>query len=164
MIGSPSNASINAIIHQPKPTTATTHILLVEDNPGDVRLTKEALRTSGRHTTLHVVTDGLAAMSFLRRIGANAHAPRPNLIILDLNLPRMSGRDVLLEVKSDANLSNIPIVVLTSSLSPDDVTQCYNLHANAYVTKPIGLDDFVAAVQSIDSFWTKLVRLPDHAA
>lgn len=135
-------------------------VLLVEDNPGDVRLTKEALREGKVENHIHVVPDGVEALAYLRQEREYADATRPDLILLDLNLPRMDGRDVLREVKGDPNLRNIPIVVLTSSQAEQDIVRAYDLHANCYVTKPVDLDQFITVVQSIESFWFAVVKLP----
>jgi CheY-like chemotaxis protein len=135
-------------------------ILLVEDNPGDVRLTAETLRAGKVANELHVAKDGEVAMAFLRREEPHADAPRPDLVILDLNLPRKDGIEVLTEIKEDDALHVIPIVILTTSAAERDVLQSYALKANAYVTKPIGVHDFIAAVTSIEDFWLNIVRLP----
>jgi CheY-like chemotaxis protein len=135
-------------------------ILLIEDNPGDVRLTQEAMRAAEMTNTLHVVEDGIQAMEFLRRRSRFKDAPRPDLILLDLNLPKKDGRAVLAEVKTDPDLRRIPVVVLTTSRSEEDVLQAYDMHANAYVTKPVNLDQFLRIVALIDEFWLKVVTLP----
>jgi CheY-like chemotaxis protein len=135
-------------------------ILLVEDNPGDVRLTAETLRAGKVANDLHVAKDGEAAMAFLRHEAPHADAPRPDLVILDLNLPRKDGIEVLTEIKDDESLHVIPIVILTTSAAERDVLQSYELKANAFVTKPIGVHDFIAAVTSIEDFWLNIVRLP----
>ena len=135
-------------------------ILLVEDNPGDVRLTKEALKEGKVYSNLHTVKDGVEAMEFLRRQGKYAGVPRPDIILLDLNLPRKDGREVLQEIKSDDLLKRIPVVVLTTSKAEEDVLKTYNLHANCYVTKPVDLEKFIVVVQSIDRFWLTVVTLP----
>jgi two-component system, chemotaxis family, response regulator Rcp1 len=135
-------------------------VLLVEDNPGDVRLTKEALKEGKVSNRLHVAPDGVEALAFLRREGAYADAVRPDLILLDLNLPKKDGREVLQEVKSDPNLRNIPVVVLTSSQAEQDILRAYDLHANCYVSKPVDLDQFITVVKSIETFWFSIVRLP----
>ncbi len=135
-------------------------ILLVEDNPADVRLTKEALKDAKMHHELHVVMDGVAAMDFLHRTGDYADAPHPDLILLDLNLPKKDGREVLEEIKMDPNLKRIPVVVLTTSRAEEDVIKSYNLHANCYVTKPVNLDQFAKIVCSIEDFWLTVVKLP----
>jgi len=135
-------------------------ILLVEDNPGDVRLTVEGLKESKVRNNLHVARDGVEAMEFLRRTGRYGGAVRPDLILLDLNLPRMDGREVLAEVKSDAKLKTIPVVVLTTSRAEQDVLRSYELQANCYITKPADLEQFIAVVKSIDDFWFTIVTLP----
>lgn len=135
-------------------------ILLVEDNPGDVRLAVEALRDGKVANRLNIVEDGVEAMSFLRREGGYADAPRPDLILLDLNLPRKDGREVLAEIKQDADLKRIPVVILTSSAAEQDVVQAYNLYANCYIVKPIDLDQFLKVVRSIEDFWLIVVTLP----
>src|SRR5947207_270545 len=134
-------------------------ILLVEDNPGDVRLTVEGLKESKVRNNLHVARDGVEAMAFLRRDGEQVGAVRPDLILLNLNLPRMDGREVLAEIKSDPDLRRIPVVILTSSSADADVIKTYDLHANCYVTKPLGLDQFATVVKSIEDFWLAIVRL-----
>ena len=136
-------------------------ILLVEDNPGDADLAREALEMSKVHNTLHVVGDGVEAMSFLKRTGAHASAPRPDLIILDLNLPRMDGREVLARVKSDDDLKRIPVVILTTSRDEEDILRSYNLHANCFISKPIDLNQFLKVVRSIEDFWLCIVKLPN---
>ena len=135
-------------------------ILLVEDNPGDVRLTQEALREGKVHNELSVVGDGVDALAFLRREGGFADAPKPDLILLDLNLPRKDGREVLEELKADPDLRRIPVVVLTTSKAEEDVIRSYDLHANCYITKPVDLDQFIHVVQSIEDFWLTIVKLP----
>ena len=141
------------------PATAI-EILLVEDNPGDVRLTQEALRDAKVRNHLHVVSDGVEAMAFLRRQGAHTGAPRPDLILLDLNLPKKSGREVLEEIKQDDALRHIPVVILTTSQAEQDVLASYRLRANAYVTKPVDLDQFLKVVRVIERFWLEIVKLP----
>lgn len=136
------------------------NILLVEDNPGDVRLTVEALREGRIANRLHVAGDGEAAMAFIRREGDHGGAPRPDLILLDLNLPKKDGREVLEELKSDPELHRIPVIVLTTSSAEADVLRSYDLHANCYISKPIGYDDFIQAVRSMENFWLKIVLLP----
>jgi CheY-like chemotaxis protein len=138
-------------------------ILLVEDNPGDVRLTQEALKDSKLVNKLHVVGDGDEALAFLRKQNEHANAPRPDLIVLDLNLPKKSGREVLAEIKEDPDLRRIPVVVLTISTSEGDVLETYDLHANCFITKPIGLEQFLEVVRSIEDFWLSIVRLPPKA-
>ena len=135
-------------------------ILLVEDNPGDVRLTIEAMREAKLHNRLQIVEDGVEAMQFLRHEGRYADAPRPDLILLDLNLPKKDGRAVLAEVKADPALMRIPVVVLTTSSAEEDVLKAYDLHANAYVTKPVDLSQFMKIVALIDEFWISVVTLP----
>lgn len=135
-------------------------ILLVEDNPGDVRLTQEALRDGKILNNLNVVTDGVQAMAFLNREGEYANAPRPELILLDLNLPKKDGREVLAEIKSRPDWKRIPVVILTSSAAEQDIVKSYNLHANCYITKPVDLDQFIHVVKSIEQFWLTVVRLP----
>lgn len=134
--------------------------LLAEDNPGDVRLTKEALRESKISNNLNVVPDGVEAMAFLRREGKYADAPRPDVILLDLNLPKKDGREVLAEVKADPGLRLIPVVIITSSEAEQDVLRTYELHANCYVTKPVDLEQFIKVIQSIETFWLTIVTLP----
>jgi len=137
-------------------------ILLVEDNPGDVELTEEALNGAKVRNRLHVVTDGVEAMAFLRREGKYADAPTPDLILLDLNLPRKDGREVLAEIKADPHLGRIPVVVLTTSEAERDVLQTYELHANCFVTKPVDLHQFLEVVKSIEGFWLTVVKLPPN--
>jgi two-component system response regulator len=135
-------------------------ILLVEDNPGDVRLTKEALKDSKLHNNLHVVEDGVEALAFLRREGEYSAMPTPDIILLDLNLPRKSGREVLEEIKNDETLKRIPVVVLTTSDDESDILASYNLHANCYITKPVDLSRFITIVKNIKDFWFTIVKLP----
>ncbi len=135
-------------------------VLLVEDDPGDVLMTREAFEDYKVHNQLHVVNDGEQAMAFLRQEGEYAGLPRPDLVLLDLNLPRMDGRQVLDAIKSDPELSSIPVVVLTTSEAEDDVLNSYSLHANAYVTKPVDFERFISVVRQIDEFFVKVVRLP----
>jgi two-component system, chemotaxis family, response regulator Rcp1 len=135
-------------------------ILLVEDNPGDVRLTQEALKKSKMHAALHVVEDGVEALEYLRRQGSYADVPRPDLILLDLNLPRKNGIEVLKEVKEDKDLQMIPVVILTTSSAEEDIVKSYRLHANCFVTKPVELTQFMKVVLSIDDFWFTVVKLP----
>jgi CheY-like chemotaxis protein len=135
-------------------------ILLVEDNPGDVDLTREALEGGKLRNNLHVVNDGEEAMSFLRREGRHAGAPRPGLVLLDLNLPKKNGREVLAEIKADDCLKRIPVVVLTTSKAEEDILKSYNLYANCYITKPIDLANFLKVVQAIEEFWLTIVELP----
>lgn len=143
---------------------APIEILLVEDSPGDVDLAREALESTKVRNTLHVARDGEEAMAFLRRQGAYRDVPRPGLILLDLNLPRKDGREVLSEIKADAELKRIPVVILTISEDEEDVLRSYNLHANCYITKPIDLGQFLKVVKSIEEFWLTIVRLPDLAS
>ena len=135
-------------------------VLLIEDNPGDVRLTREALKDAKVLISLHVAADGIEAMSFLEREGSYIDAPRPDLILLDLNLPRKDGREVLREIKVSPALRSIPVVILTTSSSEADVLQSYNLYANCYISKPVNLEGFLKVVQSIDNFWLSVVKLP----
>jgi chemotaxis family two-component system response regulator Rcp1 len=135
-------------------------ILLVEDNDGDVRLTREALDEGKVANKLIVASDGVEAMAILHRTGNHADKPRPDLILLDLNLPRMDGRKVLAEIKGDPDLRRIPVVVLTTSKAEEDILRTYNLHANCYITKPVDFDKFVSVVKTIDEFWLTIVRLP----
>ena len=135
-------------------------VLLVDDNPGDVRLTQEAFKDAKVHLEMHVAYDGVEAMEFLQRQGRHADSPRPDLILLDLNLPRKDGREVLAEVKSDPALKMIPVVILTTSASDVDIERSYLLHANCYISKPVDLDGFLTVVRSIDNFWLSVVKLP----
>ncbi len=134
--------------------------MLVEDNPADARLTKEAFQETGISHRLYVVEDGVEAMSFLQRKGGYADAVRPELILLDLNLPKKDGRQVLLEIKSDESLRRIPVVVLTTSVADNDILRAYESQANAYITKPVDMDRFLEIVNAIDKFWFKLATLP----
>jgi chemotaxis family two-component system response regulator Rcp1 len=136
------------------------NILLVEDNPGDADLAREALESSKMNNNLQVVNDGEKAMAFLRKEGPYSAAPRPDLILLDLNLPKKDGRQVLAEIKSDEGLKRIPVVILTTSRAEEDVLKTYNLHANCYITKPIDLNQFLHVVRSIEDFWLSIVVLP----
>lgn len=135
-------------------------IMLVEDNPGDIRLTVEALKESKVKNTLSVVQDGVEALAFLKREGKYASAERPDIIFLDLNLPRKNGREVLAEIKADNILKRIPVVILTTSAAEQDILKTYELHANCYVTKPVDLEKFIEVVKSIEDFWFTIVRLP----
>jgi len=135
-------------------------ILLVEDNPGDVRLTREALREGKVYNNLHWAKDGVEALEFLRQEGKYAAAPRPDIILLDLNLPKKDGREVLESIKNDDRFKQIPVVILTTSEAEEDVLRSYALHANCYITKPVDLDKFIVVVQSIDRFWLTVVTLP----
>ncbi|MFC8729451.1 MULTISPECIES: response regulator [Streptomyces] len=138
-------------------------VLLVEDDPGDELMTREAFEDNKIRNTLHVVRDGQEALDFLYRRGDHADAPRPDLVLLDLNLPKYDGRQVLEQIKGDPELSLIPVVVLTTSSAEEDILRSYKLHANAYVTKPVDLDQFIAAVRQIDEFFVTVVRLPGRA-
>jgi chemotaxis family two-component system response regulator Rcp1 len=135
-------------------------ILLVEDNPGDARLAMESLKDAKVNNNLYWVQDGVQAMVFLRRQGEYSEAPRPDVVLLDLNLPKKDGREVLAEIKTDENLRRIPVVILTVSSDERDVLETYNLHANCYITKPIDLDQFIEVVKSIEDFWLTIVKLP----
>jgi CheY-like chemotaxis protein len=135
-------------------------ILMVDDSPEDVELTMEALKAGKVRNNLYVAKDGVEAMAFLRREGKYAETPRPDIILLDLNLPRKNGREVLAEVKSDEDLRRIPVVVLTASKSDEDILAAYDLHVNCYITKPVNFDQFVKVVNSIDEFWFSIVKLP----
>ena len=136
------------------------HVLLVEDSPGDVRLTLEAFAAANTSVSVHVVVDGTEAIAFLRREGAHARAPRPDLILLDLNMPKMDGRQVLAEIKNDNSLKLIPTVILTTSDSEMDILKCFALQANSYLCKPVDLDAFDALVKSVNDFWMAKSRLP----
>jgi chemotaxis family two-component system response regulator Rcp1 len=138
-------------------------ILLVEDSPGDARLVQEAFKEGKVVNNLTVVTDGVQAMDFLRRQGQYAGAPRPDLILLDLNLPKKDGREVLAEIKADDGLKTIPVVILTMSQAEEDILKTYNLHANCYITKPVDLEQFFKAVQLIEDFWLTVVKLPGES-
>ena len=144
----------------PGAQSGAIEVLLVEDSPGDVRLTREALKDAKVHISLHVATDGIEAMAYLERTGPHVNAPRPDLILLDLNLPKKDGREVLKEIKESPSLRIIPVVILTTSSSDADVLQSYHLHANCYISKPVDLDGFLKVVQSIDNFWLSVVKLP----
>jgi chemotaxis family two-component system response regulator Rcp1 len=135
-------------------------VLLVEDSPGDVRLTQEAMKESKLEIKLNVVMDGVEAMAYLRREGKYHQKPRPDLIILDLNLPKKDGREVLAEIKRDENLKVIPVVILTTSRSEEDILKTYSLHANCYVTKPLDFEKFLTIVNKIEEFWLTIVKLP----
>ncbi len=139
-------------------------ILLVEDNAGDARLTQEAFRDSKVANKLHIVSDGALAMEFLRREGPYADAPRPDIVLLDLNLPKKDGRQVLREMKNDPELQSIPTVVLTTSEAEQDIVQSYQLHANCYLTKPVDLEKFLQIIRCIEDFWLSFVKLPGKAA
>ena len=135
-------------------------VLLVEDSAGDVRLTREAFKEAKVYINLHVVPDGVEAMAFLMREGAHANVPRPDLILLDLNLPKKDGREVLQEIKESPAFQTIPIVILTTSASEADILGSYRHHANCYITKPVGLEGFLEVVKSIDGFWLSVVKFP----
>jgi CheY-like chemotaxis protein len=137
-------------------------ILLVEDNPGDVRLTREALKEAKFRNKVEVVGDGVEALAYLRQQGQYSRAMRPHLIMLDLNLPRMDGREVLAAIKKDEDLRRIPVVVLSSSEAESDIARAYELHANAYVTKPVDIDHFLQVVKAIEEFWVEIVKLPSQ--
>ncbi len=139
-----------------------TEVLLVEDDPGDVLMIREAFAENKLRNRLTVVSDGVEAMEFLRREGPHAQAPRPDLILLDLNLPRRDGREVLSDVKGDPDLRSIPVVVLTTSSAEEDILRSYNLHANAFVTKPVDFDSFIDVIKQIDDFFVSVVKLPPH--
>jgi len=136
-------------------------ILLVEDNPGDSRLAKEALKESKLINNLSIAEDGVEAMNFLYKKGKYSNAPRPDLVILDLNLPKKDGREVLAEIKNDDNLKRIPVVILTISKAEEDILKTYNLHANCFITKPLDLNQFIKVVKSIEDFWLTIVKLPN---
>jgi two-component system, chemotaxis family, response regulator Rcp1 len=142
----------------------TLNVLLVEDNPGDVRLTLETFRDANKSVRLHLAANGVEAMAFLRREGPHALAPRPVLILLDLNLPKMDGREVLAEVKGDIDLKTIPIVILTTSDTESDITRSYQLQANCYLTKPVRLEEFENLVRSVNEFWLTKVKLMNVAS
>jgi CheY-like chemotaxis protein len=145
-------------------TNGSAKILLVEDNPGDVRLTREALKEGKILNELSVVEDGVEALAYLRREGRYTEAERPDLILLDLNLPKKDGREVLEEIKGDNSLKKIPVVILTTSAAERDILKAYDLHANCYITKPVDLDQFIHVVQLIEDFWLTIVKLPVVAA
>ena len=135
-------------------------ILMVEDNPGDVRLTVEALKEGKVRNNFHTAEDGEEALAYLRQEGRYAGAPRPDLVLLDLNLPKKSGREVLAEIKEDPDLRRIPVVILTVSQAEQDIVKSYNLHANCYISKPVDLEQFLEVVKSIENFWLTVVKLP----
>ncbi|MBI4662824.1 MAG: response regulator [Verrucomicrobia bacterium] len=143
-----------------QPNGRPIEILLVEDSAGDVRLTQESLRESKVRNNLNVVPDGIEAMAYLRGQNGYADALRPDLILLDLNLPKKDGREVLLEIKADPDLKRIPVVILTTSRAEEDILRTYNLHANCYITKPVNLDQFIKVVRAIEDFWLTIVKLP----
>ena len=140
----------------------TIEILLVEDNPGDARLTLEAFKEGRVLNNLTVMKDGVEALAYLRRQGPYANAKQPDLILLDLNLPRKDGREVLSEIKADERLMKIPVIVLTTSAAEEDIARAYSRHANCYITKPVDLDQFLRVAQSIETFWLSLVKLPSN--
>jgi chemotaxis family two-component system response regulator Rcp1 len=142
------------------PAVSPIDILMVEDNPGDARLTQEALKESKMLNNLHHVRDGVEAMAFLRREGKYSDSPTPDIILLDLNLPRKDGREVLAELKGMPRLKNIPVVVLTTSDAEQDILMSYNLHANCYITKPVDLEKFIEIIRGIENFWLSIVKLP----
>jgi chemotaxis family two-component system response regulator Rcp1 len=144
------------------PNGQAINILLVEDNPGDVRLTVEALKEGKVRNQLHIAKDGMEAMDFLHRRGNYSDVPRPDLILLDLNLPKKDGHEVLAEIKEDPELKRIPVVVLTGSKAGDDILKTYNRHANCYITKPVDWDQFITVVKSINDFWLTIVKLPSE--
>lgn len=135
-------------------------VLLVEDSPGDVRLTEEALKEGKVRNNLNVVMDGVEAMAYLRREGRYSSATRPDIVLLDLNMPKKDGREVLAEMKSDERLRRIPVVILTTSEAEQDILKTYDLHANCYITKPVDLDQFISLVKSVEDFWLTIVKLP----
>jgi two-component system, chemotaxis family, response regulator Rcp1 len=143
-------------------TPRTIEILLVEDNPGDVRLTLEAFKGGRVLNNFAVVHDGVEALAYLRQEGPYANSVAPDLILLDLNLPKKDGREVLAEIKADERLMKIPVVILTTSAADEDIAQAYHAHANCYITKPVDLDQFLRVVHSIESFWLTLVKLPSR--
>jgi chemotaxis family two-component system response regulator Rcp1 len=143
-----------------KETGKIIDILLVEDNPGDVRLIQEAIKENKMCNKLHVVGDGVEAMAFLHREDKYANMPHPDIILLDLNLPKKDGREVLAEIKKDSNLKRIPVVILTTSKAEEDIIKTYNHHANCYITKPVDLNQFIKIVKSIKDFWLSIVKLP----
>jgi CheY-like chemotaxis protein len=145
-----------------EPQSRLVEILLVEDDPGDVLMTREAFADHKVRNQLHVVSDGAEAMSFLRNEDQYAESPRPDLVLLDLNLPKMDGREVLQAIKSDPDLASIPVVVLTTSEAEEDILRSYSLHANAYVTKPVDFERFISVVREIDDFFVTVVRLPSR--
>ncbi len=135
-------------------------ILLVEDNPADIRITQEAFKEAGVGNNLRIVKDGVEALVYLRQEAPHHNAPRPDLILLDLNMPRLDGREVLAEIKNDGALRKIPVIILTTSEADEDILNSYNLHANCYIPKPIDLDEFIEVIRSIEDFWLTLVILP----
>ncbi|MEV4131519.1 response regulator [Dactylosporangium sp. NPDC049742] len=147
----------------PRESSLPIEVLLVEDDPGDVLMTQEAFEEHKVRNKLNVVQDGEEALAYLRREGPHADAPRPDLILLDLNLPRVDGRQVLQAIKEDPDLRRIPVVVLTTSQADEDILRSYSLHANAYVTKPVDFDSFIAVVRQIDEFFVSVVKLPPRS-
>ena len=145
-------------------TVTPIEILLVEDNPGDVRLTQEALKEGKVINHMDIAADGIEALAYLRREGKHVHAARPDLILLDLNLPKKNGREVLAEIKKDDSLKRIPVVILTTSSAEQDILETYNLHANAFITKPVDFNEFIAIVKSVEDFWLSVVTLPPDDA
>jgi two-component system response regulator len=145
------------------PNMVTAEILLVEDSPSDILMTREALERAKVLNNLHVVEDGVEALAFLRQQGAYANMPRPHLILLDLNLPKKTGHEVLAEIKADPKLKLIPVVILTTSAAEVDILRAYGLHANSYVTKPVEFENFATVIRSIEKFWFKVVTLPDES-
>ena len=145
------------------PAIKTFDVLLVEDNAGDVRLMREAW-TEDKVISLHVVKDGEKALAFLRREGQFAEVPRPDLILLDLNLPRKNGHEVLAEIKTDANLKRTPVVIITASQAEQDILKCYDLNANCFITKPMNLDQFLTVLKAVKDFWLRVVELPSDGA
>jgi CheY-like chemotaxis protein len=146
----------------PEEKNQSINVLLVEDSPGDVRLTQEAFRDANLAVQLHVANDGVQAMAFLRQEGTYVDAPRPDLTLLDLNMPKMDGRQVLAQIKADDALKTIPTVILTTSAADDDIAKCYQLQANCYLTKPVQLDAFETLVKSVNDFWLAKARLPNR--
>lgn len=142
--------------------TKLIEILLVEDNPGDIRLTQEGLKETKMLNNLHVAMDGVEALDFLLKRAKHANATRPDLILLDLNLPKIDGRELLKKIKTDENLKRIPVVILTSSRAEEDILKTYNLHANCYITKPVDFNQFLNVIRSIDNFWLGIVKLPER--
>jgi len=142
--------------------TRLVEILLVEDNPGDIRLTQEGLKETKMLNNLHVAMDGVEALDFLLKRGKHTNATRPDLILLDLNLPKIDGRELLKQIKTDENLKRIPVVILTSSRAEEDIIKTYNLHANCYITKPVDFNQFLHVIRSIDNFWLGIVKLPER--
>ena len=141
----------------------SVNILLVEDNPADIRLTQEAFKTTRIPNQLHIVRNGAEAMAYLEQTGRFANVPRPDMILLDLNLPKKDGREVLALIKQSPAYKQIPVVILTTSREEEDITHTYNHHANCFITTPVGLDEFLQVVKSIEAFWLSVVQLPYHA-